>query len=93
MYAFAMSTPAASPQRLLLAQQLVREKGLSRSDLALLEDILRAGEGDLAPLMEAPPEGPEAHVESPAQAALRRQLGLFLAFLHQAPPRRLGEAR
>ncbi len=93
MYAFAMSTPAASPQRLLLAQQLVREKGLSRSDLALLEDILRAGEGDLAPLMEAPPEGPEVREESPAQAALRRQLGLFLAFLHQAPPRRLGEAR
>ncbi len=93
MYAFAMSTPAASPQRLLLAQQLVREKGLSRSDLALLEDILKAGETDLAPLMDAPPAGPGLEGEAPAQAALRRQLGLFLAFLHQPPARRGGETR
>lgn len=93
MYAFAMSTPAAPPQRLLQARQLVRDKGLSRSDLVLLEAILRAGEGDLAPLVEAPPAVVPAGEESPAQAALRRQLGLFLAFLHQFSPRRLGEVR
>ncbi|HEX9081076.1 MAG TPA: hypothetical protein VF768_02295 [Holophagaceae bacterium] len=88
-----MSTPAAPPSRLLQARQLVRDKGLSRTDLALLEDILRAGEGDLAPLVEAPPTGVPTGLEAPAQAALRRQLGLFLAFLHQFSPRRLGESR
>lgn len=93
MYAFPMSSPGTPPQRLLLARQLVREKGLSRSDLALLEDILKAGAGDLAPLMEAPPTGASQIEESPAQATLRRNLGYFLAFLHQFSPRRLGESR
>jgi len=78
---------------LLLARQLVREKGLSRTDLALLEDILREGEGDLDPLLEAPARDPVPAPESLAQAELRRSLGLFLAFLHQLSPRRLGEAR
>lgn len=93
MYAFAMSSPGSQPQRLLLARQLVREKGLSRGDLALLEDVLRAGAGDLEPLVEAPPTGSRPGEESPAQATLRRNLGTFLAFLHQFSPRRLGEAR
>lgn len=93
MYAFAMSSPGTSPQRLQLARQLIREKGLSRTDLALLEDLLREGAGDLEPMLGVAPLGPAPGEESPAQAALRRQLGLFLAFLHQFSPRRLGEAR
>jgi len=88
-----MSVPGTQPQRLLLARQLIREKGLSRLDLTLLEDILREGAGDLDPLLEAPSREPVAGGESPAQAQLRRNLGLFLAFLHQFSPRRLGEAR
>jgi len=88
-----MSSPGTQPQRLLLARQLIREKGLSRTDLALLEDILREGARDLEPLLEAAPPRLPAGEESPAQATLRRTLGYFLAFLHQFSPRRLGEAR
>ena len=88
-----MSSPGTQPQRLLLARQLIRDKGLSKDDLALLEDILREGAGDLEPLIEAIPERVRAHEESPAQATLRRSLGYFLAFLHAFSPRRLGEAR
>ena len=88
-----MSSPGTPPQRLLLARQLIREKGLSKGDLALLEDILREGARDLEPLVEAAPERIPIHEESPAQAALRRNLGYFLAFLHAFSPRRLGEAR
>ena len=88
-----MSAPGTPPQRLLLARQLIREKGLSRTDLALLEDIFREGARDLEPLLEAPPERAVAREESPAQASLRRSLGYFLAFLHQFSPRRLGETR
>lgn len=88
-----MSSPGTPPQRLLLARQLVREKGLSRTDLALLEDILREGAKDLEPLLESAPERALAGEESPAQASLRRNLGTFLAFLHHFSPRRLGEAR
>lgn len=93
LYAFAMSLPGTPPQRLQAARQLIRDKGLSRTDLALLEDILREGAGDLDPLLEAAPERAAPAGESPAQGDLRRQLGLFLAFLHQFSPRRLGEAR
>ena len=88
-----MSAPGTPPQRLLLARQLIREKGLSRTDLALLEDIFREGARDLEPLLEAPPERSVDREESPAQASLRRNLGYFLAFLHQFSPRRLGETR
>ncbi len=88
-----MSSTGTQPQRLLLARQLIREKGLSKTDLALLEDILREGAHDLEPLVEAAPKRVMAGDESPAQAALRRSLGYFLAFLHQFSPRRLGEAR
>jgi hypothetical protein len=88
-----MSSPGTPPQRLLLARQLVREKGLSKEDLALLEDLLREGSRDLEPLIEAAPERVSTRLESPAQAALRRNLGTFLAFLHTFSPRRLGEAR
>jgi len=88
-----MSSQGTQPQRLLMARQLIREKGLSKNDLALLEDILREGAQDLAPLIEAASERVATHEESPAQAALRRSLGYFLAFLHDFSPRRLGEAR
>ncbi len=88
-----MSAPGTPPQRLLLARQLIREKGLSRTDLTLLEDIFREGARDLEPLLEAPPDRNVDREESPAQASLRRSLGYFLAFLHQFSPRRLGETR
>jgi len=88
-----MSSPGNQPQRLLLARQLIRDKGLSRGDLVLLEDILREGARDLEPLIEAAPQSASPTEESPAQAALRRNLGFFLAFLHDFSPRRLGEAR
>ncbi len=88
-----MSAPDPQPQRLQLARQLIREKGLSKTDLALLEDLLREGAHDLEPLVEAVPQRLLPGTESPAQAALRRNLGYFLAFLHHFSPRRLGEAR
>ncbi|MDP1830514.1 MAG: hypothetical protein Q8K67_00505 [Geothrix sp.] len=88
-----MPSPGTPPQRLLQARQLIREKGLSRTDLALLEDILREGARDLEPLLESAPERTVASEESPAQASLRRNLGTFLAFLHHFSARRLGEAR
>jgi len=88
-----MSSPGTQPQRLLLARQLIRDKGLSKSDLTLLEDILREGARDLEPLVEAVPQRMATSEESPAQATLRRSLGYFLAFLHTFSPRRLGEAR
>jgi hypothetical protein len=72
------------------ARQLVQEKGLSKEDLVLLEEILQAG--DLDPLLDAqggPPEPPGTR----SLMDLRRNLGLFLAFLTQFNPRRLGEAR
>src|SRR5512133_3495140 len=88
-----MSALGTPPQRLMLARQLIREKGLSRTDLTLLEDILREGAGDLDPLLQAPLREAPVAEESPAQADLRRKLSRFLAFLHQFSPRRLGEAR
>ena len=88
-----MSSQGNQPQRLLLARQLIREKGLSKTDLVLLEAILREGALDLEPLVEAAPQRTAAIEESPAQAALRRNLGYFLAFLHGFSARRLGEAR
>lgn len=88
-----MPAPGTPPQRLMLARQLIREKGLSRTDLALLEDILREGAGDLDPLFGSAPQEPTTAQESSAQAHLRRNLGIFLAFLHQFSARRLGESR
>ncbi len=76
--------------RLILARQLVREKGLSRKDLKLLREIMAEGAEDLVPVGEAAPE-PEALRDE--LAALRRELGIFLAFLQNFSPRRLGEAR
>lgn len=88
-----MSPPVAQGQRLNQARDLVREKGLSRQDLQLLEEILQAGATDLTPLLEAAPAAVPALEESVHLARLRRNFGLFLAFLNQFSDRRLGEAR
>ena len=85
-----MPSPSTPSPRLDRALQLVQEKGLSKEDLVLLEEILQAGELD--PLIDAqsgPPEPPGTR----SLVELRRNLGLFLAFLSQFNPRRLGEAR
>ena len=85
-----MPSPSTPSPRLDRALQLVQEKGLSKEDLVLLEEILQAGELD--PLIDAqsgPPEPPGTR----ALVELRRSLGLFLAFLSQFNPRRLGDSR
>lgn len=85
-----MPSPTTPSLRLDRALQLVQEKGLSKEDLVLLEEILQAGELD--PLIDAqsgPPEPPGTR----SLMDLRRALGLFLAFLTQFSPRRFGESR
>ncbi len=86
-----MTPQESSAPRLDRARELIREKGLSKQDLGLLEEIFRAAEGALEPLVGgasgAAPPG------SPLQAKLQRELGLFIAFLHHFSERRLGEAR
>lgn len=84
-----MSSPDAA--RLSLARQMVRERGLSRQDLDLLAAILDVGAQDLAPLL-----GSETPVEPAPEGApetLRRELGLFLAFLGTLNLKRPGEPR
>jgi hypothetical protein len=88
-----MPSPPSSDQRLDQARELIREKGLSRQDLGLLEDILKAGATDLFPLLETGPEPEFSLAESPQLTRLRKAFGLFLAFLNQFSDRRLGEAR
>lgn len=88
-----MSPQVAQGQRMHQARELVREKGLSRQDLELLEEILQAGAHDLTPLLEAAPAAEPVLEDSLHLARLRRSFGLFLAFLHQFSDRRLGEAR
>jgi hypothetical protein len=83
----------STPQRLDMVRELIREKGLSRQDLELLDEILRLGATDLAPLLEPQSERSETEEESPAATRLRRTFGLFLAFLNQFSDRRLGEMR
>lgn len=85
-----MSSPTTPSPRLDRARQLVQEKGLSKEDLVLLEEILQAGELD--PLLEAQGGAPEPP-STRSLVDLRRGLGLFLAFLTQFNPRRMGDAR
>ena len=80
-------------KRLNQARELIREKGLSRQDVQLLEDILKAGAADLFPLVEPGPAPVLPAGESPQLARLRKSFGLFLAFLNQFSERRLGEIR
>jgi len=86
--------PCAPPsdKRLDQARELIREKGLSRQDLQILDELIKAGGADLLPLLEGGPELPAAD-GSPKLARLRRSFGLFLAFLNQFSERRLGEIR
>jgi hypothetical protein len=79
--------------RLDQARELIREKGLSRQDLELLEEILRIGAGDLDPMVETTPVTLVQTDESLHLARLRRAFGLFLAFLNQFSDKRLGEIR
>ena len=85
-----MPSPSTPSPRLDRALQLVQEKGLSKEDLVLLEEILQAGELD--PLIDAQ-NGPPEPASTRAIVELRRSLGLFLAFLSQFNPRRLGDSR
>jgi hypothetical protein len=86
-----MPTAPASDSRLDQARALVRDKGLSSSELGLLDDILREGSGKLLLLTEPAPPRPAP--EPPQLARLRRSFGLFLMFLTRLGDRRPGEAR
>jgi hypothetical protein len=88
-----MSTPKPLTQRLDLARELIREKGLSKQDLGLLEEILKLGEGDLAPMLDTPASAEAVPVDSLPMVRLRRGFGLFLAFLNHFNEKRLGEVR
>ena len=88
-----MSPPRQPNLRLDQARELIREKGLSKQDLELLDEILRIGAGDLDPMVETTPAPPAQALESVHLAKLRRSFGLFLAFLNQFSDKRLGEIR
>jgi hypothetical protein len=84
-----MLSAQTTDSRLDQARELIRDKGLSRQDLQLLDELLREGGLDLAPLLEAAPG-----VSEPVHLArLRSSFGLFLVFLNQVSDRNLGEAR
>jgi len=86
-----MPTAQTTDPRLEQARELIRDKGLSRKDLQLLEEILREGGGDLI----APPEAGQAPrpPEPVHQTRLRRSFGLFLVFLNQVTDRHPPETR
>jgi hypothetical protein len=88
-----MSSPKQANRRLDQARELIREKGLSRQDLELLDEIRRLGAADLDPMVEAVPVAANQTEESTHLAKLRRAFGLFLAFLNQFSDKRLGEVR
>jgi hypothetical protein len=84
-----MPTAQSTDPRLDQARELIRDKGISRKDLQLLEEILREGGcGLLAPSEDQPPRPVELQ-----QARLHRSFGLFLVFLNQFTDRHLGEIR
>ncbi len=88
-----MSPVKPNPIRLDQVRELIREKGLSRQDLELLDEILRLGTTDLSPILETPLGAGILEEESPSITRLRRSFGLFLAFLNQFSDKRLGELR
>ncbi len=90
---WSMSSSVPPTQRLNKARELIREKGLSRQDLELLEEILKLGAADLPPILVTAPDAPPLLGESLPLEKLRRAFGLFLAFLNQFSDRRLGEVR
>lgn len=76
-----MPSAQSNDPRLVQARDLIRDKGLSRKDLQLLDEILREGGGEL---LQAPGETEAARPAEPVQLArLRRSFGLFLVFLNQ----------
>jgi hypothetical protein len=88
-----MSPLSEVNRRLDQARELIREKGLSKQDLELLDEILRIGAGDLDPMVEITPAATAPECESVHLAKLRRSFGLFLVFLNQFSDKRLGEIR
>ncbi len=88
-----MPTPKQANPRLAQARELIREKGLSRQDLELLEEILKIGAGDLSPMLDTAPAPSSQPLESALLAKLSRNFGLFLSFLNQFSDKRLGEVR
>jgi len=88
-----MSLSRPPHQRMDLVRELIREKGLSRLDLELLDEIIRLGGGDLMPLLDQVQPAGSDLVESQPLLRLRRAFGLFLSFLNQFSDKRLGEAR
>ena len=88
-----MPSVASTEKRLDQARELIRDKRLSRQDLQLLDDILRAGDTDLFPLLETGPAPEFTMGESVQLTRLRKAFGLFLAFLNQFSDKRLGESR
>ncbi len=74
-------------------RELIREKGLSRLDLELLDEMIRLGGGDLMPLLDPAQAEGATPLDSQPLMQLRRAFGLFLSFLNQFSDKRLGEAR
>nr|WP_320133225.1 hypothetical protein [uncultured Holophaga sp.] len=86
-----MSDSRSPQRRIEQVRDLIRDKGLSRLDLELLNEMIQLGGGDLVPLLE-PGTDPDGR-EDQAILRLKRTFGLFLSFLNQFPEKRLGEAR
>ena len=74
-------------------RELIREKGLSRLDLELLDEMIRLGAGDLMPMLDTTAAEEALPLDSQAMLRLRRSFGLFLSFLNQFSDKRLGEVR
>lgn len=88
-----MPTPRPAHPRLEEVRELIREKGLSRTDLELLDEMLRLGATDLSPLVDPAPGVVGQEPESPVLLRLRRSFGLLLLFLDQIPSRKFGEIK
>lgn len=88
-----MSPSRPPQQRLHQVRELIREKGLSRLDLELLDEMIRLGGGDLMPLLDPTQAEGTVPLDSQPILRLRRAFGLFLSFLNQFSDKRLGEAR
>ena len=79
--------------RMERARELIREKGLSREDIQLLDEMLRTGGPDFSPLL-GPGPGPATGPDDSVQLArLRRSLGMFLVFLEPFAERRPARAQ
>ncbi len=88
-----MPSAQSTDPRLDQARDLIREKGLSRKDIELLDEILREGGAALFPLAEPGHAAAPRPQEPPRMARLRRSFGLFLVFLNQFSDRQAAETR